>query len=128
MATWVSCRYHNSRYLTRPRLFAVLFPSKKKDFTPFQYCLEVLRREMEAGARPCLASPVLPRPPHLYPQAGDRLWSCGRADYRPVPVGVGVILPLPLLFLSAGSEVARGGKAWEAGLICAKQSPKLDHS
>lgn len=32
------------------------------------------------------------------PQAGDRLWGCGRADYRPVPLGVGDILPLPLFF------------------------------
>lgn len=58
---------------------------------------------MEAGAWPSTT------PPHLYPQAGDRLWSCGGADYRPVPVGVGVMLPLPLLFLSAGSDVARRG-------------------
>lgn len=36
--------------------------------------------------------------PLLSPQAGDRLWGCGRPDYRPVPLGVGAILPLPLLF------------------------------
>lgn len=42
--------------------------------------------------------PSINNPPPPSPRAVDRLWGCGRADYRPVPLGVGAILPLPLLF------------------------------
>ena len=42
------------------------------------------------------------------PQAGDRLWGCGRADYRPFPPWEWVPFFLFHSFLSAGSEVGGG--------------------
>lgn len=108
-----------------PWLFTVLLLSERQGSVPIHYCRwggkraggvgSTLSHFIHPSMTPC-------RPPM---QAGDRLWGCGRADYRPVPLGVGAILPLPLLFLSAGSEVG-GGNAWEAGVICAKQGPKLE--
>lgn len=58
---------HNSRYLTRPWLFTLMLPSKSKGSAPIQCCLEELRRELEVGVRPCLTSPIHPRPPAVPP-------------------------------------------------------------
>lgn len=68
----------------------------------------------------CLISTVCNAAPA--PQARDRLWGCGRADYRPVPLGVDAILPLPFLFYLRDLRWGVGMHGG-AGLICVKQGP-----
>lgn len=92
---------HNSHYLTTGMIIHCVVA-----FSEARHCsdsgwlrrAEQGKRAAGVGVRPCLTSPIHLRPPHCPPQAWDSLWGCGRADYRPVPLGVGAILPLPPLF------------------------------
>lgn len=88
---------------------------------PTQHWLEE-EKELVVGDQPCLTLPIRlwPPPPHTHThrplQAEDRLCGCGRADYRPVPLGSGCHSSSSTPFLSAGSEAWwRGGVGMHGG-------------
>lgn len=111
----------------RPWLSTVLLPSESS--VHIQYWQEEEKRAGGGGGGSTLSHFTHPsiHDPLPSPQAGDRLWGCGRADYRPCPSGSGCHSS-SFFYLQDLRWRWRwgGGNAWEAGLICAKQGPKHD--